>query len=66
MSKKELLYQILDRSGINSIVRKKRSLNEIIVLMYHGVLPDDDTSGNNNWLQVKESEFSGTFSFNTM
>lgn len=56
MSKKELLSKMLISSGINYLYRKT-FFTGIGVLMYHGVVKDDDDIANGNWLQVRESEF---------
>lgn len=48
---------ILDMLGINLLFRKLIPRNSSIVLMYHGVVKDEDISMDGNWAQVKESEF---------
>lgn len=47
----------MDLTGINYIFRKRIPMDEVIVLMYHGVVKDSWSLAEDNWLQVKESEF---------
>lgn len=56
MSKKEVLCNILERSGVNAMFRFYNKDN-IPVLMYHGVVKDSVREAKGNWLQVKENDF---------
>ncbi|MDX9943391.1 MAG: polysaccharide deacetylase family protein [Azonexus sp.] len=53
---------LLCRIGLPKIWRQINQ-RSIPVLMYHGVLPDDDPIGDGDWLQVRCSEFSAQMAY---
>lgn len=54
--------EILNLLSVPKIVR---ALNRqrVLVLMYHGVLPDAETLAEDDWLQVRCSEFAAQMDF---
>ena len=55
MKIKDVLYSCMANEAFLGLTRKYRFKNNIVVLMYHEVLPDD--SGVEAWTVVKESAF---------
>lgn len=51
-----LLFRLLNALGLAACFRLINR-RKVAVLMYHGVLADDDAAGEGDWLQVRESEF---------
>lgn len=56
------ITELLNRCSIPRIFRAWHH-GRILVLMYHGVLPDDDQLAENDWLQVRSSEFAEQMAF---
>jgi len=52
----DLLRSLAHRSGLVRLARASQRA-KMAVLMYHGVLPDDDPLAEGDWLQVRLSEF---------
>lgn len=49
-------YRLLHGVGLSAMFRRLNR-ERVSVLMYHGVLPDDDSLAEDDWLQVRLSEF---------
>ena len=53
---KRFVFHIARFLGIPVLFRRLYR-HQVLVLMYHGVLPDDDSQAEGDWLQVRASEF---------
>lgn len=51
-----LLHRLAHGMGLASLARRHHR-DLVVVLMYHGVVPDDERLAEGDWLQVRASEF---------
>lgn len=56
MSFRPLFRRLAHGMGLASLARRHH-LDLVVVLMYHGVVPDDEPLAAGDWLQVRASEF---------